>query len=264
MNILCCFKIVADYDKVVQRDWDTAQIPGPDLSYVGRIISCYDEAGLESALRIKDAAEKSGDTVSLSAVTLGNGSYDYFFRSLFALGFERIVQISLPEPVTFTPERVSSAICEVFEGQQFDAVICGVQSADGCGGTSPYLLAKKLAMPCIPNVIEIGYQKDSLRIRRETVSGESSATVSRPAVYAIGNSVNPFLRMATVKKRMAAAQCQPEIIEAADLGECENEPVVLQGFAHSKAGRGCVFVEGESCAQKAENLLKLCPEVKRT
>lgn len=263
MNILCCFKIVADYDKVVQRDWDTAQVPVPDLSYVRKIISCYDEAGLETALRIKDSAEKCGDTVFLNAVTLGNGGYDYFFRSLFALGFERIVQISIPEPVTFTPERISTAICEVFEGQRFDAVICGVQSADGCGGTTPYFLAKKLNMPCIPNAIEICYHKDCLHIRRETVSGESSATVLCPAVYAIGNSVNPFLRMATVKKRMAAAQCQPEIIDGASLLKSEKEPVVLQSFVHSKSGRGCVFVEGDSCTQKAENLLKLCPEVKR-
>lgn len=263
MNILCCFKIVADYDKVVQRDWDAARLPGPDTSYVRRIISCYDEAGLETALRIRDAAQKCGDSVSLTAVTLGDGSYDYYFRSLFALGFERVVQICMPEPVSFTPERVASAICQVFEGQSFDAVICGVQSAEG-GGTTPYVLAKKLSMPCIPNVMELSYTASGLSVRRETASGESTASVLCPAVYAIGNSVNPFLRMATVKMRMAAAERQAEMLDAAELNTCEGETVELRGFARGKTGRGCVYVEGDSCKEKAENLLKLCPEVKRT
>ena len=223
---------------------------------------CNDEAGLETALRLRDEAKKAGDDLSLTAVTLGSGSYDYFFRSLFALGFERIVQIRLPEPVCFTPERVSRAIAHVFSGEVYDAVICGVQSADTSGGTTPYLIAKKMALPCIPNVIEMKYKSGLLAIRRETAGGESSATINTPAVYAVGNSVNPYLRMATVKNRLAAAQLQPEFIDASDLSLPDVEPLELIGFVGRKSGKTCTFVEGDSCAEKAASLIKLCPEVK--
>lgn len=263
MELLCCFKIVADLDKVVARDWDSAPIPGPDISYVRKVISCYDEAGLETALRIKDSAEKSGNSVSLTAVTLGYGSYDYFFRSLFALGFQRIVQIRLPEPVVFAAERVSSAICQVFADRHFDAVICGVQSADSSGGTTPYLLAKKIGIPCIPNVIDMSYQNGALHISRETAHGESAATIKTAAVFAIGNSTSPYLRMATVKKRLAASAMCPEIVEAAALAPSCSEGLELLGFSKKKGNRSCVFVEGDTCMEKAENFLKLCPEVRK-
>lgn len=263
MNILCCFKIVSDLDNVVQRDWDTAQIPGPDLSYVRKLISCYDEAGLEAALRIRDSAEKSGESVTLSAVTLGSGSYDYFFHSLFALGFKRIVQVRLPDPVTFTPELVSHTIAHVFDGCPFDAVICGAQSADGSGGTTPYLLSKCLGLACLPNVIDMSYESGALRIRREIPGGESSTAINVPAVYAVGNSAHPYLRMATVRQRLAVSDLQPEFVDGLSLPLPNFQSVELVGFTSQKSGKGCEFVAGDSCVEKAKSLLSLCPEVKR-
>ena len=91
MNILCCFKLVNDLDLVMETDWQAASVSGVDLSYSKRIINCYDEAGLETALRIKDCAERCGEDVFISAVTVGDGNYDAFFKNLFAVGIGRIL-----------------------------------------------------------------------------------------------------------------------------------------------------------------------------
>lgn len=262
MNILCCFKISPDYDKVVAKDWKNAQPPAPDTSYVPKQFGCYDEAGLETALRLRDSAEARGRPVTVTAVTVGNGKYDYFARVLFALGVQRVVRITLPEPVDFQPEAVSAAICNAFPSETFDAVVCGVQSAEG-GGMTPYLLARKLGIPCLPNVTALRCQETGIRVTRETQRGESEATVTAPAVYAVGNSKSPYLRLSTVKKRMSVSQMHPETIALENLPAPAPEQLSLLRFTCARSGRACVFVAGDTCAQKAENLLKLCPEVRK-
>lgn len=261
MEILCCFKIVPELDKVLTADWREVQPSGPNLSYVPQVIGCYDEAGLETALRIRDGAEAVGETVNITCVTLGGGDYGYFFRGLFALGVGRIVQIRPQRNLTFSPLAVADAVCDIFSDSRFDAVICGVQSSDGNNGLTPYLIAKGMGMPCIPNVTEIRFEPSGLRVSREVRGGSRTVKIAAPAVYAVGNSVNPFLRMPTVKKRMAAAETPFETVE---LPAGSESPTTIVTLVPKAAGESCAFVPGDSAAEIAGNLLKLCPEVRPT
>lgn len=259
MEILCCFKIAPELDKVLLSDWVDVSPSGPKLDYVPRAIGCYDEAGLETALHIRDAAEKLGETVNITCVTLGGGDYGYFFRWLFALEVNRIVQIKTERDLTFSPRAVAEAVCGVFSDRRFDAVICGVQSADGNNGLTPYLIAKGMGLPCIPNVTEIDFEPAGLRVSREVRGGSRTAKITAPAVYAVGNSLNPFLRLSTMKKRLAAAGTPFETVELTALSDAAATAVT---FMPKSVGEGCTFVSGDSAAEKAQSLLKLCPEVR--
>ena len=260
MNILCCFKISPDYDKVVERDWSAAGSAAPDTSYVPRGPGCYDEAALEAALRLRDEAQARGETADVTAATVSNGKLDAFARSLYALGVQRVVQIRAPEPLNFHPETVSATIAAAFAGERFDAVFCGAQSAEGCSMT-PYRLAQRLGLPCLANVTALQLLDGGVRVACEAPGGERRATVTAPAVYAVGNSAHPYLRMATVRQRTAVSDRLPEVIEVP--APEAPEPLTLLRFSRPSAGRRCVFVEGATCAEKAGALLKLCPEVRR-
>ncbi len=262
MELLCCFKIVPDYEKVVSRDWLSAPLTGPDVSYVPRIISCFDEAGLEAALRLKDSAEKCGVSAAITAITVGSGSYDYFFRSLFAAGVQHIIQVPIAEPSAFSPGEIAEAICSNLPQKTFDAIICGARSADSCLGAVPYLLAKRLGLPCLPNVLELGCHQQGISALWELERGTCSAVVSTPAVYAVGNSPHPYLRMATVKKRLAAANLSPLVAQPFCPCRSGEEPFELLKLSPRRSSRSCIFIEGDDCLQKAQELLKLCPEVK--
>ena len=264
MNIVCCFKLVNDLDLVMEKDWLSASTSAVDLSYVKRIINCFDEAGLETALRIKDAAEKQGEKVLISAITVGDGNYEAFFKNLFAVGIDRILQLKVETNSPFAPDKISSLLCEAAKRCEYDAVITGMQSADGSNGLSPYLLAKKLEIPCISNVTELRYIKNgALRVSSDTGNGLRRATVGTCALFAIGNSVNPYLRMATLKRKLAVSQMTAEIIELADLSESIGKDAELCKLNRKKNERHCVFVQGETCDEKVENLLKAYPEVRK-
>jgi len=263
MNILCCFKLVNDLDLVMEKDWMAAGAAPVDMSYTKIVINCYDEAGLETALRIKDSAESLGERVSITAVTVGGGNFEAFFKNLFAVGIDRILQVKAPNDSPFTPDRISSIICEAAKLCKYDAVITGIQSADGSNGLTPYLLAEKLGIPCIDNVIELQYVNGALRASCDTGHGLRRATVGTCALYTIGNSANPYLRMATLKQKLSVSKMSAEIIERPELWESGGRDSALCALSREKKARHCVFIQGETCEEKAAALLEAYPEVRK-
>jgi len=263
MNILCCFKLVNDLDLVMEKDWQAATAASVDLSYAKRIINCYDEAGLETALRIKERAEILGEYTSITAVTVGKGNFDAFFKSLFAVGIGRILQVKVTNDSPFTPDKISTILCEAAKYCKYDSVITGIQSADGSNGLTPYFLAKKLGIPCISNVTELQYANGALRVSCETGRGLRKSTVNTCTLYAVGNSHNPYLRMATLKQKLAVSKMSAEIIELSELSEIRGKDSALCALSHEKKARLCVFIKGETSEEKAKNLLAAYPEVRK-
>ena len=261
MNILCCFKLVNDYDLVMEKDWLSASSSGIDLSYAKRIINCYDEAGLETAIRIKESAESLGDKVSVTALTVGNGNYEPFFKNLFAVGIERIIQVKAPSEQLFVPNRIASILFEAATLSKYDAIITGIQSADSSSGLTPFLLAEKLKIPCISNVTALQYADGALRATCDNGRGIRRATVNTRALYAVGNSTSPYLRMATLKQKLAVSKMTAEIFEPSELSQSFGTGYELCSLSREKADRHCVFLQGENCDELAKNLFSAYPEV---
>lgn len=256
MNILVCFKIVNDFETVMEKDWENTASDDFDISYTKRIIDCYDEAALECALRIRDAALSGTDPVQITSVTIGNGAYDIFYRNMFAVGISRIIQIKTDKDMRFTPYLAASALAKIAEG--YDAIIMGCQSSEGNNGQTQYALAHLLGWPCISNVVGIKVREGGLRVRYEREGGFRSATVKTPAVYAMGNSDCPYLRVATLREKLAVAKSTPEIIEYPDLEICEKLPrdFALDSLYRRKTKRQCSFIQGDTSYDKALELYK--------
>lgn len=262
LNILCCFKIVNDYDLVTKSDWEAAGESGPDLSYVKTLISCFDEAGLETALRLKDSAEKQGQNVRITALTLGGGNYDAFFKNLFALGVERIIQGKTAALLPFSPHSAACAIERLVSPERYDLVITGLRSADGENGLTPFYLAKRLGLPVLSNVTALSLENGALRFSCDTGRSVLSGQLCAPAVVAVGNSVNPYLRMATLRQKLAVSGKTAEIVELAQMPEEPANAPQLCALGYEKTQRSCTFITGESSAEKARALISACPEVK--
>lgn len=261
MNILCCFKTVPDLDRVLARDWQAAAPLTTDLSYAGRTLGCYDEAALEAALRLRDSAEKQGVAVRLTAVTVSAVNDDYFYRWIFAAGADRVCAIPMEGGGVFAPGAVSSAIAFALAGEDFDAVFCGIRSADGGSGLTPYLLSKKLELPCLSNVTDVSAGADGLLVKRQRAGGMLTTLVTSPAVLAVGNSEHPYLRLPTVKKRLAAAE---RTVERLPLPSSNvPEMAELRRILPRQGDRSCVFIDGGDCEEKAAGLLRLYPEVRK-
>lgn len=232
---------------------------GADLSSARKMIDTHDEASLEMALRLRDAAAKEGNEISLTALTVGDCE-SRFAKGLFALGYETIVNIPCHEDLTFRPERVAAAICNyVTAGAEIDVLLTGQQSSIGGNAATACLIAERLGIPCISNVIDMEYRGGTIRSTAQIDSGFRSAVVSVPAVYSVGNAVHPYLRIATLQKMLASAG---RVVTRVAAGDCSPRmgEARLRRLRTTKSERKCQFITGETVEEKIavlwENFIK--------
>lgn len=91
MKIAVCFKIVPDYEEAAPSTWENIDVM--DFTYVKKIYGCFDEAALETGLKLKDSIQAAGRSVETLAVTVGGGP-EVLLQGLFAAGFDRVVTIA--------------------------------------------------------------------------------------------------------------------------------------------------------------------------
>jgi electron transfer flavoprotein alpha/beta subunit len=89
LKIVVCFKVTPDFEQVLPSDFENFS-PYIDLNYVRRVISCFDEAALELALRIKDGRAAKNLPTECVALTYADALQSTFSRTLFAAGFDEI------------------------------------------------------------------------------------------------------------------------------------------------------------------------------
>ena len=257
MRILVCFQIVPDLDGVMERDWDAAALEGWDIGYAKKVISCYDEAALECALRIKDAVLAEGGEAEVDAVTIG-GCGEVFYKNMFAVGIRRVLEITPPEKdLRFAPRRTAAALAPVAKG--YDLVLCGRQSALGDNGVTPFALARLLGIPCLSNAASLTWRDGALHAVLERETGLLHGQAALPLAAAIGNSDSPYLRVATLREKLRVSKALPETLpwEEPEGEQRDPGPVALY---RKKLQKQCRMLDGSDPAAAARELYRCWKE----
>jgi electron transfer flavoprotein alpha/beta subunit len=278
MKALVCFKTIPDPDMFGNQEWEAMDTHQPDLRFVKRIFNCFDESGLEIALRLSGRAKASDLPFDLQALTIDDVRADLFLRHLLAVQYDRAVRIDPgPDPdlypdLRFNALAVSFLIASYIKslGEQ-GLVILGTRGGISDNGQTGPLVAERLGWPCIRDVSEVDFvSPHSLRVSSRTDNTIITQTVRLPLVLTIGNAPeSPFLRVPTLKQKLRAAKKKIEVLEFPDLGmDPETDQNIdwktalkndktLTDLRLRNRGRTCVFVEGKGPKEKAEHLYKL-------
>lgn len=250
MKICVCFKIVPDLDQVLDGDWKDID-GGLDTSYVKKGFNCFDESALEMALRIREALEES---VSCTAVTVGGGPLG-LIKGLYAVGFDRVVNIAL-EDREFCPERVAALLYDFIQLEGFDLVLTGLQAGMADTGMIPPLLAESLGWPLIEEVVAAMPLAQGICFTCESPDSLEMLTVEGPVVASVGDARHPYLRVATLRQKMASSKIEIECFKAS-LSIEESEP---PRFNHLKREKNCRLITGQNTQEKAacffDNVIK--------
>ena len=261
MDILVAFQIIADPDKLDEQDWVTGCENGRlDFSYIKKAVNSCDESALELACRFRDMSEEE---VTLSAVTIGDKTADSVLKTLIALGYDEAVRLStdsLPDQDTITSEYVAEAIaCQVRNHGGYDLILTGRQSGDWNMGTAPLQLADRLGYLCLTNVTGIDADSDCIaRVTWETDDEVCTAGITGPAVLAIGLASGTYLRVPTLKQRLATKQKGIGTIDITELMGLKphEQYVLLKKMTPVIEKRDPVIIEGDDPAAAAETLHK--------
>ncbi len=221
MKVLTCFQVIPDLDKLLRSDWVVDSHFSVDTSFVPKIINPYDESAIELVLKLTDqwSAQNQEDFHKLTAFTIGDEHSDRYLKNMYALNYHQTVRVDNQNQIRFNSEAISDLIEKyITEIEDQDFIVMGRQSGIGDNGKTPLLLAEKLNIPCITNVIKLEASDDNC-IKVTSLNDEQiiEQIISGPAVISIGDVQKSYLRVPTLKDKLAAKKKQIHILEITDL-----------------------------------------------
>ncbi|MBN2286190.1 MAG: hypothetical protein JXI43_07060 [Tissierellales bacterium] len=256
-KMLVCFKTVPDLDMLSENDWPVEKSQHVTTKYVRKIINPYDECSLELSLRYRDALAKSGDQVSLTALTIDNDSSSRTAKLLYALGFERVIRITSSEDDRFDSFNIAEKINHFMKIEgPYDFIVLGIQSSVGDNSQVPFLLCEMAGMPCVQNVKSIYPSSSGIEIVSQQDYLELIQIINPPVVLAIGNVAKSYLRVPTLKEKLAVKNKDYELYDESDLTfakDC-NKKQTLIALQPRNSKRMCNIIEGPNAKEKAKKL----------
>lgn len=203
MRILVCFKIVPNWDKILEEDWEKFTVK-TDVTYAGIQYNCFDEAALEHALRLKDILTAQEQDVFCAAITIGGTLPESFSQGLYAAGYDQIVKMDC-EGIEFNAENAANQLAEYAKAESYDLILTGCTVGMADSGTVPFLMAEKLSFPLLAEALTIELLGENLVATCQELDGLWQYTVRPPLIITIGNSP-AVLRAVTLRSRLTAKE----------------------------------------------------------
>ncbi|MBM3265006.1 MAG: electron transfer flavoprotein subunit beta/FixA family protein [candidate division Zixibacteria bacterium] len=225
MNTIVCIKRVPDTETRIQISTDGKNIERRDVSFV---LNPYDEYAIEEALRLKE--QFGGET---TVICLGPADAVQVLRNAVALGADHAILLKTEQEPDAT--QTATALADAIAGRKFDVVFLGKQAVDGDNAQIGPMVAERLELPCICQVIRLEAQSDRLTVNRQIEGGEEIVETTLPVVLTAQKGLNQP-RLASLKDIMRARRTPIEEREAVLVSACV-ETVALAMPPQRQAGR---------------------------
>lgn len=213
------------------------------------VISDYDEVAVEAALRIKDA--QGGEITVLS---LGEESAKEVLRRCIAMGADGGVLLSDPSfddsDSLATAQALALAIKKLGD---FDLILCGRQEGDWDAGQVGSGVAEILGVPVVTVVGRIDIDGGSAVVERVVAEGRDVIVMPLPALLTVSSEIGEP-RYPPVRRVIAASKQEIPVWKAQDIGySAKPRNNLLKLFVLAQESQ-CLFIEGETPAEKGTNL----------
>jgi electron transfer flavoprotein beta subunit len=206
MRIAVCVKHVPDGRLHIDPG-----APGIDRTGPGDL-NGVDRNAVEEALRL--AADGAGEVV---AVSMGPQQASESLRTVLGMGADRAVLVSDPAAVGSDLVATAKVLAKALEREEPDVVFLGQQTRDGGGAVLWAALAELLHMPFVSQAASLTLDGSTVRVTRQTESGDEVLEVTLPAVVAVSDAINEP-RYTSLKGMMAAKRKPLDVLTLSDLG----------------------------------------------
>lgn len=263
MKIAVCFKTIADYGRLSEKDWVWDERHFVDTSFVRRVFNCFDESALEMALKLSGTSKNVSGTVELTALTVDDRKSDLFLKQLTAIGYHHVVRIECDKGIDlrFNSLAISHLISTYIKRKGHRLVFLGMQGGEGDNRQTGFLVAERLGWPCIREVTKVvmAGSPDCLKVTSRIDGATLVQTVKLPVVLITGHSLDsPYLRVPTLKQKLNAKKKRVTVLSNTELG-LDNDTLIDNGktlidLQRPQATRPCVFLEGKNARELAKCL----------
>jgi len=208
MKILVCISNVPDTTTKIKFTGDNEL----DTTGIQWVINPWDELSLTRALELKDS--NPGLIESVTVAHVGPASSEPTIRKALAIGADSAIRVNAePLDAFFVAAQLEKVITE----ENFDIVLCGIESSDFNGSTLGGMLAEFLGYPSVSAVSGINIENEDIIIKREIDGGSELVSVPVPFVAIVQKGIALEPRIAAMRGIMMARKKPIKVIEPADV-----------------------------------------------
>lgn len=166
------------------------------------VLSPFDEAALETALKLRDA----DPSTEISALVLATSDRDPLLRTVASFRLDRTVGINVAGLATWDAMAAAQALASAVRAHtpKPQLVLMGREFGDGDDGSVPAALAFALGMPYASLLLSLKVQDHQTNLLRQGTSGLERWRLALPLVASVTNDPQNRLRHPLLKNVMAA------------------------------------------------------------
>jgi electron transfer flavoprotein beta subunit len=243
MKILVCISNVPDTTTKIRFAEGNTAI---DTAGIQWVINPWDELSLTRALELKDDA--STGIKSVTVVHVGPASSEPTIRKALAIGADDAIRVNAEASDAWY---VASQIAEVVKKEQFDIILCGIESSDYNGSVVGGMVSEFLGIPSVSAVSGIKFENGQPVITREIDGGKEVVSVPVPFVAVVQKGIAKEPRIAAMRGIMMARTKPVKLIEPVSV-----EPLTqIVGFEKPMARAACKYIDAENASQLIDLLM---------
>lgn len=242
MKILVCISNVPDTTTKIKFAEGNTSI---DTTGIQWVINPWDELSLTRALELKDDAANGIKSVTVAHV--GMAASEPTIRKALAIGADDAVRVNANSQDAYY---VAAQLAEVIKKEQFDIIMCGIESSDYNGSMVGGMIAEFLGIPSVSSVSNMKIENGHTLITRETDGGKEVVTIPVPCVAIVQKGISKEPRIAAMRGIMMARTKPVKVVEPVP---CEPLTGII-AFEKPAPRAACQFVDAENPARLIELL----------
>jgi len=205
MKILVCISNVPDTTTKVKFIDNSKKL---DVNGIQWVINPWDELALTRALELKDDLSNGVQSVTVGHV--GLISSEPTLRKALAIGADDAIRVNVETGDAYS---ISAQLAEAIRNENFDIILCGIESSDHNGSTVGGMLAEFLGYPSVTGVSTIQIEGGQPVITREIDGGKEILSVPTPFVAVVQKGIAKEPRIAAMRGIMMARTKPIKVVE---------------------------------------------------
>jgi electron transfer flavoprotein beta subunit len=237
MKILVCISNVPDTTTRIKFAEANASI---DTNGIQWVINPWDELSLTRALELKD--DTASGVKSVTVIHVGPVASEPTIRKALAIGADDAIRVNADSADAWF---VAAQIAEVMRKEQFDIIMCGIESSDYNGSTVGGMIAEFLEIPSVSAVSGIKFENGQPVMTREIDGGKEMVTVPVPFVAVVQKGIAKEPRIAAMRGIMMARTKPVKLVEPVAA-----EPLTqIVEFEKPAPRAACKYIDSDNAAQ---------------
>lgn len=237
MKILVCISNVPDTTTKIKFAGGNTSI---DTTGIQWVINPWDELSLTRALELKD--DTSSGVKSVTVIHAGPATAEPTIRKALAIGADDAIRVNTTATDSWS---VAAQIADAVKQEQFDVIMCGIESSDYNGSVVGGMIAEFLGIPSVSAVSGMKFENGQPVLTREIDGGKEIVTLPLPFVAIVQKGIAKEPRIAAMRGIMMARTKPVKVIE----GAATSQLTEVVEFEKPAPRAACKFIDADNPAE---------------